>query len=179
MNSSILIGISGGIAAYKVADLCSQLRKQEWDITVAMTPAAETFITPKTFHALTDHPVLTQQTADRSDADEVYSHLFPAVSVDVFLLAPATANSIAKITYGFADDPVCSAALALKPTCRKIFAPAMNTQMWNQSIVSQNCATLRKRDWTQVGPDKGQLACGMQGDGRLADLSEIISSIME
>ena len=177
-GSSIIIGVSGGIAAYKVADLCSQLRKKEWDITVAMTPAAETFITPKTFQALTDNPVLIQRATGLVDADQVYSHLFPAVSVDVFLVAPATANSIAKIAHGFADDPVCSAALALKPSCRKIFAPAMNTQMWNQPSVSHNCALLRERDWTQVGPEEGSLACGMQGDGRLADLSDIISSII-
>ena len=143
-----------------------------------MTLSAETFVTPKTFQALTGNPVLRQQTGEQVDGDEVYAHLFPAVSVDVFVLAPATANSIAKIAHGFADDPVCSAVLALQPSCRKIFAPAMNTQMWNQPIVSQNCALLRERGWIQIGPEEGSLACGMQGDGRLADVSHILSSIL-
>ena len=173
MNKKILLAISGGIAAYKSADLASQLIKKDFDVHVCMTSTAEKFITPLTFEAITGNPTHSPGNNNSS----TYSHLYPATDVDLFIVCPATANIISKICYGHGDDPVSSSALSLKPNCRRIFCPAMNNQMWEQKIVQINSEKLISYGWEKVGPESGRLACGSTGLGRLSDLEIIINHI--
>ncbi|MFL2859756.1 MAG: flavoprotein [Pontiellaceae bacterium] len=173
MKKKVLLAVSGGIAAYKSADLASQLVKSNFDVYVCMTVTAEKFITPLTFEAITGNSVHSPNNSKPS----TYSHLYPATEVDIFIISPATANILAKVCYGHADDPVSSSALSLKNNCRKIFCPAMNTQMWDQHIVQNNINKLIDYGWEKIGPEFGRLACGTTGNGRLSDVNTIMSHI--
>tara|TARA_B100000925_G_scaffold260321_1_gene216385 strand:+ start:857 stop:1396 length:540 start_codon:yes stop_codon:yes gene_type:complete len=177
MKKKIIIGVSGGIACYKTADLVSKLVQNNFDVNVCMTPSSEKFITALTFNALTGNETYTQNTLLDSQ-NTYYPHLYPATSADIFILIPATANIIGKIANGLVDDPVSSTSLSLNKECKKFFCPAMNNEMWDQKIVQNNCSKLNDLGWIQIGPDNGNLACGNIGKGRLSEIEEILKIIL-
>jgi phosphopantothenoylcysteine decarboxylase/phosphopantothenate--cysteine ligase len=180
MKPKVMIGITGGIAAYKAADIASQLIKVNVDVRVIMTESATRFVAPLTFAALTRQKVLTSIFPDNNtgEMDVIYPHLYPATEADAFVVAPATADSIAKLAHGFGDDIVCCSALSLKPDCKRIYCPAMNEQMWEQPIVCENAKKLLSMGWHQMGPEKGPLACGTHGYGRMSASSAIVQIIL-
>ena len=180
MKPKVLIGIGGGIAAYKAAEVVSQLVKAKVDARVVMTESACRFITPLTFSALTRQPVLTTIFPEKTSAEKevIYPHLYPATEADAFVVLPATADLLAKLAHGFGDDIVCCSALSLKSNCKRIFCPAMNTQMWFQPIVRKNAHKLLKMGWHQIGPEEGPLACGTTGHGRMSSPSALTQIIL-
>jgi phosphopantothenoylcysteine decarboxylase/phosphopantothenate--cysteine ligase len=180
MKPKVLVGVTGGIAAYKTADLVSQLVKAGTDVRVVMTASATRFVGSLTFAALTMQKVITTTFPDNSsgEMDVIYPHLYPAVEADAFVVAPATANAIAKLANGLGDDIVCCSALSLKTDCKRIFCPSMNEQMWNQSVVRENVKKLLAMGWHQMGPEKGRLACGTSGYGRMSAASAICQIVL-
>ena len=180
MKPKVLIGVTGGIAAYKTADVVSQLVKANVDVRVLMTEAATKFSAPLTFAALSQQKVLTSTFPENNtgEMDVIYPHLYPSTEADAFAVLPATANSIAKLAYGFGDDIVSCSALSLKADCKRIFCPAMNVQMWEQPVVQKNADKLLKMGWHQIGPEKGRLACGTTGYGRMSTPTAIAQIIL-
>ncbi len=169
-NKHILIGISGGIAAYKIAELVSRLKKAEAEIKVIMTENACEFITPTTISAITDNEVFTTEFPTRK-----IDHITLADWADIFVIAPATANTIAKIAHGMADNLLTTTILAC--TAKKLIVPAMNVNMYENKIVQNNLKTLQKYGFSIMPPDTGKLACGYTGKGRLPQPSEILHFI--
>ncbi|MBQ6679332.1 MAG: bifunctional phosphopantothenoylcysteine decarboxylase/phosphopantothenate--cysteine ligase CoaBC [Lachnospiraceae bacterium] len=163
----VLLGVSGGIAAYKIASLASALKKQGADVTVLMTKNACEFITPLTFETLTGNKCLID-TFDRNFEFSV-EHVSVAQSADVILVAPATANIIAKLAHGIADDMLTTTYLAC--TCPKLVSPSMNTRMYKNPVTQDNIETLRRYGTQVILPDSGYLACGDTGEGRMPDPS--------
>ena len=161
----IVLGVTGSIAAYKIASLASMLVKQKADVTVIMTPNATNFINPITFESLTGNKCLVD-TFDRNFEFQV-EHVSLAKQTDVFLVAPASANVIAKAAHGIADDMLTTTLLAC--TCPKIFAPAMNTRMYQNPIVQDNMKTLARYGMEVITPASGYLACGDTGEGKMPD----------
>ena len=159
----VLLGVSGGIAAYKMANVASALRKLGADVEVIMTQNATQFITPLTFETLTGHKCMVD-TFDRDFKFEV-THISLAKKADVILVAPATANVIAKMAHGIADDMLTTVVLAAK--CPKLVAPAMNTGMLENPITQDNLATLERYGFTVIPSESGVLACKDVGSGRL------------
>lgn len=180
MKPKVLIGVTGGIAAYKSADVVSQLVKADCDVRVVMTEAATRLVAPLTFAALTQQKVITSifPDTDSGDRDVIYPHLYPATEADAFAVVPATADAIAKLAHGIGDDIVCCSALSLKPDCKRIFCPAMNVQMWEQPIVRENARKLLEHGWHQIGPEEGRLACGTYGYGRMSTQTAITQIIL-
>jgi phosphopantothenoylcysteine decarboxylase/phosphopantothenate--cysteine ligase len=180
MKPKVLVGVTGGIAAYKVAEIVSQLVKAKVDVRVVMTEAATRFVGPLTFSALTQQKVITSVFPDTGsgEMDVIYPHLYPATEADAFAVVPATADAMAKLAHGFGDDIVCCSALSLKPNCKRIFCPAMNVQMWNQPVVRENAKKLLQLGWHQIGPEKGRLACGTYGYGRMSTPTAIAQVIL-
>jgi phosphopantothenoylcysteine synthetase/decarboxylase len=162
---NIILGVTGSIAAYKAAELTSQLAKEECDVHVVMTADAQRFITPLAFKTLSRNPVIT----DLYDEEEGWkpTHIKLADQADLFLAAPATANFIAKLAHGLADDALSCIALALNPQAKILLAPAMNGKMWLHPATQQNVATLKARGVEFLGPEEGMLSCGYEGVGRL------------
>jgi phosphopantothenoylcysteine decarboxylase/phosphopantothenate--cysteine ligase len=150
-GKNILLGVTGGIAAYKSADLASKLIKQHANVDVVMTKNATEFIAPLTFEALTHNRCVTD-TFDRNHPWEV-EHIALADKADILVIAPATANCIAKLAAGIADDMLTTTALAC--TCKKIIAPAMNTKMYENPVTQRNLQTLKGFGYTIVEPDEG------------------------
>lgn len=177
-SRTILLGVCGGIAAYKAVDVVSRLRKAGYSVHVAMTAAAREFVTPLTFAAVSGNPVL-DRLFPRGEAagDANYPHLYPATQADAFILLPATANTIGKIAQGLGSDIVSTCALSLPSTCVRLFCPAMNVEMWRQPVVQENVQTLEKRGWVRIGPNSGALACGMEGEGRMSEPAEIMDRL--
>lgn len=175
----VLIGISGGIAAYKAAEVVSKLVQQGHDVRAVMTPAATRFVTPLTFAALTGKKVLTSVFPDENSTDRevIYPHLYPATETDLFAVFPASADVIARLACGMGDDVVTTSALSLKAGCIRIFCPAMNTQMWEQPVVQDNCRRLTGYGWRQIGPAEGRMACGSVGMGRMSEPETILEAI--
>lgn len=175
----ILIGVTGGIAAYKAASVVSALKQAGHDVQVAMTPAACQFVTPLTFAALSQKEVRTDLFPAHPTADkgQLYPHLYPATEADLFAVLPATADIIGKLAYGFGDDIVSASALSLSKKCVKIFCPAMNSQMWDNPVVRENSQTLEKRGWLRIGPCEGRMACGTEGSGRMSEPDVILEAI--
>ena len=174
----ILIGVSGGIAAYKAASVVSALKQAEHDVQVAMTPAACKFVTPLTFAALSQKEVRTELFPENpADRSGIFPHLYPSTEADLFAVLPATADIIAKLAHGFGDDIVSAAALSLSKNCVKIFCPAMNSQMWENPAVQENVQKLEARGWRRIGPAVGRAACGSAGAGRMSEPAEIIEAI--
>ncbi len=165
-NKTIVIGVTGSIAAYKAAELCSKLVKQHADVHVIMTKNALNFINPITFETLTRNKCLVD-TFDRNFKYDV-THVSLAQKADLFFVAPASANVIAKMAYGLADDMLTTTALACK--CKKIVAPAMNTAMYQNPIVKDNLKILAKYGFEIVKPESGFLACRDIGEGKLASV---------
>jgi phosphopantothenoylcysteine decarboxylase/phosphopantothenate--cysteine ligase len=181
-KNSILLGIGGGIAAYKAVEVASLLRKENWDVSVAMTQAAQHFVTPLTFEAVIHGPVLTDLFVKNpsfpgTTKEEMYPHLYPATETRVFVVLPATADLIAKLAMGLGGDVVCASALSLPNTCQKIFCPAMNVEMWHQDVVQENVRKLEARGWERVGPEEGTLACGTVGLGRMSEPIDIVTAV--
>lgn len=175
----ILIGITGGIAAYKAAHVVSALKQAGHDVQVAMTPAACKFVTPLTFAALSQKEVRTELFPENptSDKGQLYPHLYPATEADLFAVLPATADIIGKFAHGFGNDIVSASALSLSADCPKIFCPAMNTQMWGNPVVQENVQTLENRRWQRIGPEEGLMACGTSGAGRMSAPETILGVI--
>lgn len=161
----IVLGVTGGIAAYKIASLASMLKKQAADVTVIMTPNAANFINPITFEALTGNKCLVD-TFDRNFQHKV-EHVSLAKQTDVFLVAPASANLIARAAHGMADDMLTTTLLACG--CPKIIAPAMNTRMYRNPIVQDNLKRLAHYGMEVVTPATGYLACGDTGEGKMPE----------
>jgi phosphopantothenoylcysteine decarboxylase/phosphopantothenate--cysteine ligase len=166
----ILLGVSAGIAAYKAADLVSQLRKLGYAVRVLMTPGATKFVAPITFQALSGEPVLHDLAYPQNK--DAMDHIRLAEEADLFILAPATANLIGRLAHGLADDIVTTTTLAYAGPI--LFAPAMNTQMYQNPIVQKNIQTLVDLGFHAIGPGEGSLACGTVGLGRMAEPDEIL-----
>lgn len=173
-GKNILLGVTGGIAAYKSADLASKLVKQHANVDVIMTENATKFVTPLTFEALT-HNRCTTDTFDRNHPWEV-EHIALADKADVLVIAPATANCIAKLACGIADDMLTTTALAC--ICPKIIAPAMNTKMFENPVTQRNLKTLEDLGYIVITPGDGYLACGAVGKGRMEEPSAIVDAII-
>lgn len=173
----ILIGITGGIAAYKICSLINQLKKDGYEIKVIMTEAATKFVTPLTFQTLTNNPVYLDL-FDVTDKTKV-EHIDLADWCDVFVIAPATANTISKIALGIADNLLTTVIMALPKKTPVIIAPAMNVHMWENPIVQKNISELKKykNKYIFVEPQEGMLACGYEGKGKLAKTEDIIETI--
>ena len=161
----IILGVTGSIAAYKIASLASMLVKQKADVTVIMTPNATNFINPITFETLTGNKCLVD-TFDRNFEFQV-EHVSLAKQADVLLVAPASADVIAKAAHGIADDMLTTTLLAC--TCPKIFAPAMNTRMYQNPIVQDNMKILERYGMEVITPASGYLACGDTGEGKMPE----------
>jgi phosphopantothenoylcysteine decarboxylase/phosphopantothenate--cysteine ligase len=165
----VALGVSGGIAAYKAAELVRLLQDKGLDVQVVMTRHAREFITPLTFAALSGHKVITDMFGEAQGASNVESaieHIAVAQEIAALVIAPATANVLAKVAHGIADDFLTTLCLATKAPL--IVAPAMNVNMWEHAATQQNLEVLRSRGVRVVNPDEGYLACGMTGAGRLA-----------
>ncbi len=169
----VLLCVTGGIACYKAADLTSKLVKAGAGVTVAMTDSATKFVAPLTFQTLSARQVYTSMW-QATEAYEV-GHLSPTERADLILVAPATANIMAKMACGLADEIVASMALSAHGECPILIAPAMNTRMWNAPATQANLKLLVERGVHTVGPGEGFLACRAQGMGRLVDVSEILA----
>ena len=168
-NRTVVLCVGGGIAAYKACELARLVVKGHGTVRVAMTPAATRFVGPLTLQALSGAPVLVDLLDTASEL--TYGHLQLARIADLVLVAPATADLLARLRAGMADDAVSTTVLAA--TCPVLLAPAMNTRMWRNPAVQENMAALRARGFHVVGPAAGELADGDVGEGRLADPSEI------
>ena len=170
---TLLLGVAGGIAAYKAADLTSLLRKRGWEVRVVMTPAATQFITPLTLQTLSRQKV--HLAPFDLPEDGVVEHIDLVKGVDLAAVVPATANVLAKAAHGLADDLLSTTLLALR--CPLLVAPAMNTAMWEHPATQENLRTLSERGVDIVLPASGELACGDVGAGKLADVTEIAQRI--
>ena len=166
----IVLGVTGGIACYKAAALASLLVKQHAEVQVIMTENATRFVTPLTFEQLTGKKALTD-TFDRNFTHSV-EHIAVADRADLVLIAPATANIIAKLAHGLADDMLTTTVLACD--CPKAIAPAMNTKMYENPVTQDNLSTLRRYGWEVAEPASGHLACGAEGKGRLPEPEELL-----
>jgi phosphopantothenoylcysteine decarboxylase/phosphopantothenate--cysteine ligase len=172
MNRTVVVAVGGGIAAYKACELVRQVVKGGGTARVAMTPAATRFVGTLTFQALSGAPVLTDLLDPAQET--TYGHLAMARAADLLIVAPATADLIARMRAGMGDDAVTTTALAV--TCPVLLAPAMNTRMWQNPAVQENLAALTARGWHTIGPGAGELADGDVGEGRMAEPAEIAAA---
>ena len=174
---NIVLGVTGSIAAYKAADITSRLTKAGANVNVVLTADAQKFITALTFKTLSRNPVET----DLYDETEGWKpmHIQLADEADLLLIAPATANVLAKLAHGLADDALSCIALALKPKAPVLIAPAMNGKMWLHPATQQNVETLKGRGVHFIGPEEGMLSCGYEGIGRLFDPEKIVQRALE
>jgi phosphopantothenoylcysteine decarboxylase/phosphopantothenate--cysteine ligase len=180
MDMKVTVGVSGGVAAYKAAELVRALQRQALDVHVVMTEAAQQFVQPLTFASLTGHKVITSLWAgdsDESNLDSAIEHIDAAQTTDALVVAPATANILAKFAHGIADDFLTTMYLAT--TAPVIVAPAMNVNMWNHPATCANLRLLEERGVRIVSPDSGYLACGMIGSGRLAENDAIVQAVLD
>lgn len=173
-GKTVILGVAGGIAAYKIAVLARLLVKQDCDVHVIMTQNATNFINPITFETLTNHKCLVD-TFDRNFEFHV-EHVALAKLADAVLIAPATANIIGKMAHGLADDMLTTTVLAC--TCPKIAAPAMNTRMYQNGIVQNNIKILEQNGFEIVKPSTGLLACGDEGDGKMAEPETLLDYLL-
>lgn len=176
----VTVGVSGGVAAYKAAELVRALQAKALDVQVVMTEAAARFVQPLTFAALTGHKVITGLWGTEEtepNVDSAIEHIAVAQSTDLLVVAPATADLIARFAHGIADDFL--ATLYLATPAPVVVAPAMNSQMWAHPAVQANLRTLTDRNVRIVPPGTGDLACGMVGPGRLAEIDEVVQAVLE
>jgi phosphopantothenoylcysteine decarboxylase/phosphopantothenate--cysteine ligase len=175
----IALGVTGGIAAYKAAEIARRLQDRDLRVQVIMTAAAQEFVRPLTFAALTGEKVITEMFSQRdsnSTLDSSVEHIGVAQSIDALLVAPATAATLARFAHGLAEDFLST--LYLATTAPVVVAPAMNVNMWRHPATQSNVQTLRSRGVTIVEPGEGYLACGMTGEGRLADTDVIVEALL-
>ena len=171
---NVVLGVTGGIAAYKALEVVSRLRKLNINVDVAMSKSAQEFIKPLTFQSLSQNPVIT----DMFDEPKVFeiAHISLAKKADVFAIVPATANIIGKIAHGISDDFISTSIMATR--AKVLIAPAMNTQMYNNPIVQDNMKILMAQGYHFVKPGAGRLACGDVGEGKLALVDDIVEEIL-
>jgi phosphopantothenoylcysteine decarboxylase/phosphopantothenate--cysteine ligase len=170
-NKSVLVGVTGGIAAYKTVDLVRRLKDEGASVFVVMTEAAKNFVTPLSLEVTSQNKVYS------SLFDEPMAHLNLPSSADIIVIAPATANIISKISNGIADDLLSTCLLSYSD--KIIIAPSMNWRMYENQIFQQNLKRLISMGVVQVGPERGSLACGEEGIGRMSDISEIVDKVKE
>jgi len=168
-NKKILVGVCSSVALYKALDFIRRLKRRGAEVHVMMTAHAAELISPQLFHAVSGHPVLTQ--LFDSDGLESMPHLNPIQSADLVLILPATANMLAKMSHGLADDLISTSILATAAPV--VVVPAMNTQMWGHPAVQSNVEVLQSRGVVVVRPIEGELACGVSGEGHLAEFATI------
>ena len=171
-SKKVVLGVTGSIAAYKSADIVQSLKKLGFRVSVVMSKSAERFITPLTFSSLSGEETYCEENTIRFMA-----HIELAKEATVFLIAPATANIIGKLAAGLADSLITSIALATKAPI--IIAPAMNTAMYQNKIVQQNCEKLKENGFIFVNPIKGELACGDVGEGHIAEVFDIVEEVVK
>lgn len=171
-----MLGVTGSIAAYKSADLVRRLMETGFKVSVVMTKEAEHFITPLTLSSLSGEKVY-QGMFGRDDDSYKMPHIELAKQADIVLIAPATANIIGKLAHGLADDLISCIVLGTKAPV--IVVPAMNTEMYENKIVQQNCSLLKKNGIKFIDPVKGKLACGITGEGHIADTQEIVKAVVK
>ncbi len=175
----IALGVTGGVAAYKAAELVRHLQQEGFDVQVVMTRAAQEFVAPLTFAALTGQKVITDlfggRAGEPANVESAIEHIAVAQRIDLLLVAPATADILAKMARGVADDFLTT--LYLATTAPVVVAPAMNVNMWEHAATQENVKLLRERGVRVVEPDEGYLACGMTGAGRLASLEAIVAGV--
>lgn len=171
----IILGITGSIAAYKAADIASQLTKAGYSVTAVMTRDAQEFITPLTLQTLTRQPVVGGLYDEKQSWRP--GHIKLADDADLILIAPATANTLAKLATGIADDALTAICLATRAPF--LHAPAMNGKMWLHPATQRNCATLKEWGHHFIGPEEGMLACGYEGVGRLWPVDGIVARVRE
>ena len=174
-GKNIVLGVTGGIAAYKAVDVVSRLRKLRANVDVVMTESAQKFVTPLTFQALSQNYVTTDMFAEPK-AWEI-EHIAIASKADLFLVVPATANIIGKVANGIADDMLSTTIMATR--AKVVFAPAMNTNMYTNPIVKKNIDSLKDLDYEFINPASGRLACGDYGEGKLADTVDIVDYVID
>jgi phosphopantothenoylcysteine decarboxylase / phosphopantothenate---cysteine ligase len=170
----VLLGVTGGIAAYKAAELLRGLQKAGMDVCVVMTRAATRFIGPMTFETLSGHPVRLDEISELTPESRI-THIDDSQQADIMVIAPATANTLAKMANGIADNLLSSIYLAFNKTV--VVAPAMNTNMWEHPATQRNVLFLRERGVFVVEPGAGELACGDYGSGRMADPDSIVAEV--
>ncbi len=174
-SKKIILGVTGSIAAYKSADILRHLKKKGFKVSVVMTVSAENFITPLTLSSLSGEEVY------RDAAEKVKGSFMPHIDLArnaaVLLIAPATANIIGKIAHGIADSLLTCISLAIKVPI--IIAPAMNTSMYQNNIVQENCLRLKKNGFFFVDPIEGDLACGEIGNGHIAEIEDIVEKVCQ
>ena len=175
--AKITLAVSGSISAYKAADLTSQLTKAGHEVTVIMTKAATAFITPLTLQALSKNLVHTDIMLEEDPAS--IKHIDVAKETDLFLVAPASANTIAKLAHGLADDMLSAVALAIPAGVPKLIAPAMNTNMYLNLATQDNLEKLARYGYQEIKPREALLACGDFGTGALAELDIILERVKE
>lgn len=173
-GKTVLLGVTGGIAAYKAAALASALVKQHASVEVIMTAHAVEFIAPLTFEQLTGNRCMVD-TFDRNFSHQV-EHIALADRTDLVIIAPATANVCAKLAHGLADDMLTTTVLAC--TCPKLIAPAMNTKMFENPVTQDNLETLRRYGWEVIAPASGRLACGAVGPGKLPEPDDLLQHVL-
>lgn len=171
---NIVLGVTGSIAAHKAIDIASQLTKRAFNVHVVMTADALRFVTALPFKTVSRNPVVT----DHYDEEDGWKplHVRLADEADLLLIAPATANCLAKLAHGIADDALSCIALALEPTAKLLIAPAMNGKMWQHPATRHNVELLKERGALFVDPETGMLSCGYEGVGRLAEVDTIVSA---
>lgn len=174
---TILLGVSGSISAYKAADLANQFVKSGYDVHVLMTTNSTRFITPLTLQALSKNFVHTDTMAEPTP--NKINHIELAKQADLFLVAPASANTLAKLAHGLADDLLSTVALALPPSVPKLIAPAMNTVMYQHPLTQKNLTTLQEIGYHEIDPRESLLACGDFGKGALASIEEILACVTQ
>jgi len=172
-GKEVIVAVCGGIAAYKVADVVSKLVQAGAGVTVCMTDDAQQFVTPLTFQALSARPVRTStyKLEDSSDPQ----HIGLTEKADLMLVAPATANMIAKVAHGLCDDLI--SLMIAASACPVVFAPAMNNRMWDNPIAKENVAKLQKHGYAMIGPEPGWLACRNVGVGRMSEPAKIVEEV--
>jgi phosphopantothenoylcysteine decarboxylase len=176
-KKNIVLGVTGSIAGHKAVDLASLLTKQGAQVHVVMTADALRFVTAVPFKTLSRNPVVT----DLYDETEGWqpTHIKLADEADLLLIAPATANTIAKLAHGIADDALSCIALALNPGAKMLIAPAMNGKMWLHPATQASVATLKSRGAEFIGPEAGMLSCGYEGIGRLWPVDQVAQRVRE
>lgn len=177
-NLNILLGVSGGIAAYKAVDLASKLTADNAKVKTVMTENACQLVSPKSFEAVTHSPVLTSLWSSTEKYD--IGHIAMVDWADILVVAPATANIIAKIANGICDDLLSTILCAAWPLIKSgtvLLAPAMNSNMWDNPAVKQNIKKIKEMGIELIGPEKGRLACGAEGIGRMSQPQDILKAI--
>jgi phosphopantothenoylcysteine synthetase/decarboxylase len=174
---NVVLGVTGSIAAYKAAEITSRLTKEGANVNVVMTADAQKFITALPFKTLSRNPVETDLYGESEGWKP--THIKLADEAELLLIAPATANVLAKMAHGLADDALTCIALALNPKTPILIAPAMNGKMWLHPATQANVATLRNRGVEFIGPEEGMLSCGYEGIGRLFEAERIVQRALE